>query len=74
MADPSPATVAARLQRLREAYVPMGREEAEARLAAPPRRETFEHGVARRLADLRALVALTDHLHRRVPGRGVPPG
>jgi hypothetical protein len=41
--------------------------EARARLARerPQRRESFEHAVARRLGELRALDELARHVHRR---------
>ncbi len=66
--DLSPPAVAARLAWLRTSYAPMTAEEARGRLAPPPRSEPFAAGVARRLAELRALSELTRHLHlaRRV--------
>jgi hypothetical protein len=59
--------VAARLGELRALYVPERVEVARERLAreVPTASESFAHAVARRLAELRALDALTRHLHRR---------
>lgn len=70
-ADLSPTLVAARLAELRAAYVPMTAEEARRALASAPRSETLAQGAARRLAELRALMDLTAHLHgaRRFDGR-----
>ncbi len=62
--DLSPRAVVERLERLRASYVPMTAEEARHLLTAPARTETFSEGVARRLAELRALLDLTTHLHR----------
>ena len=62
--DLAPASVSARLGLLRALYVPEPQEEARARMVQPPARESFERGVARRLAELRALCELTQHLHR----------
>lgn len=57
-------SVAARLERLRASYVPETLEEGRARLAHQAPEESFERGVARRLAELRALCELTSHLRR----------
>ncbi|MFV8753671.1 hypothetical protein ACNOYE_24210 [Nannocystaceae bacterium ST9] len=64
--DLSPDAVARRLARLRELYVPEDRASATARLAAerPFRRESFEQGVGRRLAELRDLLELSNVLQR----------
>jgi hypothetical protein len=60
-----PRAVAARLQRLRESYVPMDADEAWRRLETmPPRDEPFALAVHRRLRELRALCELTRALHR----------
>jgi hypothetical protein len=64
-ADLSASAVRARLAALRASYVPMTADEAHERMRAPPRPETFEEGVARRLAELRSLMALTERLQRR---------
>jgi hypothetical protein len=62
--DLSPATVTARLARLRAAVVPMSEGEARARMEDPAGREEgpFESAVVQRLEELRALVELTKHL------------
>ncbi|HLT38436.1 MAG TPA: hypothetical protein VK034_19250 [Enhygromyxa sp.] len=61
----SPAAVQARLDRLRELYVPEDLETARRRLEAerPALRETFNEAAARRLEELRALCELTQVLH-----------
>jgi len=63
--DMSPEAVQRRLARLRELYVPEDLASAAARSNAerPERVETFEQAVARRLAELRALLELTEVLH-----------
>ena len=61
--DLSPQTVAARLEALRALYVPMGPEEAQREIATPGPPDVSPVGVARRLAELRALLELTHHLH-----------
>ena len=60
-----PASVAARLAVLRGAYEPERVDAARARLARerPASSERFVDGVARRLAELRALSDLARHLH-----------
>lgn len=66
MADElDPIAVARRLDWLREHFVAETVEEARARFERerPPRAETFEEGVARRLAELRELDELTQTLH-----------
>lgn len=62
--DLAPESVAARLAQLRALYVPETLEEGRARLAHQAPEESFDRGVARRLAELRALCELTSHLHR----------
>jgi hypothetical protein len=64
--DLSPLEVAARLERLRQLYVPESEAEARQRmedLAGLTRERSFSEAVARRLAELRALCELTDWLH-----------
>ncbi len=63
--DMSPEAVQRRLARLRELSVPEDLASAAARANAerPERVETFEQAVARRLAELRALLELTEVLH-----------
>jgi hypothetical protein len=58
--------VAARLAKLRAAYVPERDEQARRRLECerPTRFEPFERAVARRLAELRDLCELAEYLHR----------
>jgi len=58
--------VRARLDRLRALYVPLGLEEARARMAAPSASHPDLSAaiVGRRLAELRALCELTAHLQR----------
>lgn len=66
MADElDPIAVARRLAWLREHFVAETVEEARARFERerPARAETFEEGVARRLAELRELDELTQTLH-----------
>lgn len=66
MADElDPIAVARRLAWLREHFVAETVEEARARFERerPGRAETFEEGVARRLAELRELDELTQTLH-----------
>lgn len=66
MADElAPIAVARRLDWLREHFVAETVEEARARFERerPARAETFEEGVARRLAELRELDELTQTLH-----------
>lgn len=66
MADElDPIAVARRLDWLREHFVAETVEEARARFERerPARAETFEEGVARRLAELRELDELTQTLH-----------
>lgn len=60
-----PAQVAARLAELRRRYVPERVEEAQARLARerPVVARSLAETAARGLAELRALCALTAHLH-----------
>jgi hypothetical protein len=71
--DLSPAVVSKRLGRLRDLYVPETPEQARARLLPEARRETpFAEGVARRLAELRALCELTAYLHRGSVPRSRP--
>lgn len=71
--DLSPTLVAKRLARLRELYVPETEEEARLRLLPEPRRDIlFADGVARRLAELRALCELTAYLHRASVPRSRP--
>lgn len=60
----SPERVAARLATLRKLYVPETLEEARARTAPVRATESLEQRAARRLAELRALLELTRHLHR----------
>lgn len=62
-----PDVVLARLDALRASFVAETVDEARARLAreAPSADESFEEGVARRLAELRALHELARALHRR---------
>jgi hypothetical protein len=60
----SPERVSARLATLRELYVPETLDEARARTAPVRAPESLEQGAARRLAELRALLELTRHLHR----------
>lgn len=62
-----PPGLAERLAVLRASYVPERDAEARERLARerPPRAESFEVAVSRRLRELRALCELTRHLHRR---------
>jgi hypothetical protein len=65
MHDLSARTVAARLAWLRDSYVPDDAIAARLRLEDPAgrRSEPFARAVARRLAELRALCELADHLH-----------
>ena len=68
---PSAAEVSARLTVLRRISVLEREEEARSqRLSAPAvATPSFEHQVAQRLRELRALCALASHLHRRAkPG------
>jgi hypothetical protein len=57
--------VAARLDRLRSMVAPLRVDEARRLMEDPPahKRESFEIQVARRLAELRALLDLTNYLH-----------
>jgi hypothetical protein len=68
--DLSPAAVGRRLDVLRATYVPESIERArerlvqdEARCRAP--KPSLAEGAAKRLAELRALIELTQHLHDR---------
>jgi hypothetical protein len=63
--DLDPIAVARRLAWLREHFVAETVEEARERFERerPARAETFEEGVARRLAELRELDELTQALH-----------
>lgn len=65
-ADPPPG-VEDRLARLAALYVPESDAEARRRLVSevPAKSEAFVTAVARRLAELRALCELANHLHRR---------
>jgi hypothetical protein len=60
----APARVSERLAALRALYVPETLEEARARTTQAPVPEPLEQGAARRLAELRALLTLTQHLRR----------
>lgn len=62
--DLSPASVAARLARLRESSRLLNEAEARALLEAPGCPRPFAEAVSVRLAELRALVELTRYLHR----------
>ncbi len=63
--DLSPPSVAARLAKLRAIARVETVEETRCRLAEEARQEVpFAAAVARRLAELRALCALTEYLHR----------
>lgn len=66
MSELDPRLVAARLAKLASLYVPETIEEGRARLARerPPRDETFEQAVARRLGELRALYDLALYLRQ----------
>lgn len=65
--DLSPDAVAARLDTLRRSWIPEDERSVRSRFD-PPQASTpapaFEQAVALRLAELRALLELTDHLHR----------
>ena len=65
--DLRPEVVAARLAALRAIASLESPADAQARMARPPRVETFEDAVARRLSELRALCDLTARLHRSAP-------
>ena len=65
--DLAPEAVSARLALLRASYVPETLEQGRARMAHRPEPEPFERGVARRLAELRALCELTKHLRSARP-------
>jgi hypothetical protein len=69
--DLDPSKVAHRLAGLRAGYVAEDVDEGRRRLALerPSGDESFAQGAARRLAELRALCELADHLHRG-PSRG----
>jgi hypothetical protein len=58
----SPVAVERRLAALRISYEPETIEGARVRLARP-RDESFDEAATRRLAELRALCELTEHLH-----------
>jgi hypothetical protein len=61
----APVRVAERLSRLRALYVPESIEQARVRLEGERgARVPFPEAVARRLAELRALLELTSYLHR----------
>ncbi|MBS2015654.1 MAG: hypothetical protein JST00_22390 [Deltaproteobacteria bacterium] len=63
--DLSPPSVAARLAELRTMARVENAEETRRRLAHEARQEVpFAIAVARRLAELRALLELTEYLHR----------
>ncbi|MCR9162359.1 MAG: hypothetical protein ACE37F_31530 [Nannocystaceae bacterium] len=62
-----PAVVSKRLSWLREHWTPEAIESARARMQPQPKAETFADGVARRLAELRALDELTRRLHQARP-------
>jgi hypothetical protein len=68
------AAVARRLEHLRELHVPERDEDARKRLVAeqPLFVEPFARAVERRLAELRALMELTRHLHSAGLGRKKP--
>lgn len=71
--DLSPTLVSKRLALLRDLYVPETEEQARLRLGPEARREIpFAEGVARRLAELRALCELTVYLHRGSVPRSPP--
>lgn len=59
-----PLAVAARLEELARSWRPLSADEARALMTPPAMPEPFEVGVARRLEELRALDALSRHLHR----------
>ena len=59
--------VAARLAKLRELVTPLGAREARARMEPAAPAEPFDVAVARRLAELRALLELTKYLHGARP-------
>jgi hypothetical protein len=58
-----PAAVRARLEFLRASWTPRSADEVRALMEPPPRPKSFAVAVAERLAELRALDALTRHLH-----------
>lgn len=64
--DLTPEAVARRLDELRAAWVPESERSVRRRMERPetgPANEPFEQQVAARLAELRALMELTAHLH-----------
>jgi len=65
--DLRPDVVAARFAALRAIATLESPADAHAKMARPPRVETFEAAVARRLSELRALCDLTARLHRSTP-------
>ena len=67
--DLSPGSVAARLARLRESCTLLTRAEARALLEPVGCPRPFAEAVSARLAELRALVELTQYLHRARNGR-----
>jgi hypothetical protein len=54
-----PAEVLVRLDALRRSWVPTSADEAGRLMTPPPDQQPFEQAVARRLAELRALLQLT---------------
>jgi len=58
-----PDDVRRRLDELRSLWTPLTADEANALMAPPPTDTPFEVLVARRLEDLRALLAMTRTLH-----------
>jgi hypothetical protein len=63
--DLSTTAVAQRLERLRAIFVPESAEQARERVdVGLPSARPFARAVAERLAELRALSELTEHLHQ----------